>query len=128
MIKSYRERFPFERRKAESERIMEKYPNRVPIIVEIAPGNDIQLEKYKYLCPGDLTNGQFMYVIRKRTQLASEQALFLFVNNTLPATADMMSIIYKDHKDKDGFLYITISLESTFGCSSELRLKRTLGL
>lgn len=29
-----------------------------------------------------------------------------------------MSSVYEDHKDEDGFLYITYSGENTFGCSS----------
>jgi GABA(A) receptor-associated protein len=28
-----------------------------------------------------------------------------------------MSSVYEDHKDEDGFLYITYSGENTFGCS-----------
>lgn len=27
-----------------------------------------------------------------------------------------MSSVYEDHKDEDGFLYITYSGENTFGC------------
>ena len=30
--------------------------------------------------------------------------------------AALMSDIYEDHKDEDGFLYITYSGEITFGC------------
>ena len=32
-----------------------------------------------------------------------------------PAAA-LMSDVYEDHKDEDGFLYITYSGENTFGC------------
>jgi len=49
-------------------------------------------------------------------QLSPEKAIFLFVNNVLPPTAELMSRIYKDYKDEDGFLYITYSGENTFGC------------
>ena len=34
--------------------------------------------------PADLSVGQFVYVIRKRIQLPSEKAIFIFVRNTLP--------------------------------------------
>ena len=30
--------------------------------------------------------------------------------------AALMSDVYEDHKDEDGFLYITYSGENTFGC------------
>ena len=53
--------------------------------------------------------------MRKRIKLAPEKAIFIFVNNVLPPTAALMSQIYAEHKDEDGFLYITYSGESTFG-------------
>jgi len=66
------------------------------------------------LVPSDLTVGQFCYVIRKRIKLAPEKAIFIFVNEVLPPTAALMSSIYDEHKDEDGFLYITyLSLDST---------------
>ncbi|KAK4363900.1 hypothetical protein RND71_015258 [Anisodus tanguticus] len=68
-----------------------------------------------YLVPADLTVGQFVYVVRKRIKLSAEKAIFIFVKNILPPTAAMMSAIYEDHKDEDGFLYMTYSGENTFG-------------
>ena len=94
----------------------EKYPDRIPVIVEKATGSDIpDIDKKKYLVPTDLTVGQFVHVIRKRIKLAPEKAIFIFVNNVLPPTAALMSSIYDEHKDDDGFLYITYSGENTFG-------------
>lgn len=69
----------------------------------------------RYLVPADLTVGQFVYVIRKRIKLSPEKAIFIFVNNVLPPTAALMSSIYDEHKDDDGFLYIAYSGENTFG-------------
>merc|ERR1712228_797786 len=104
------------KREFEAERIRKKYPDRIPVICEKAEGSDIpDIDKKKYLVPSDLTVGQFVYVIRKRIKLAPEKAIFIFVNNTLPSTAALMSQIYKDHKDDDGFLYVTYSGENTFG-------------
>lgn len=60
-----------------------------------------------------------MYVIRKRIKLSAEKAIFIFVNNTLPPTAALMSAIYEEHKDEDGFLYVTFSGENTFGSEEE---------
>jgi hypothetical protein len=57
--------------------------------------------------PADLTVGQFVYVIRKRIKLSPEKAIFIFVDEVLPPTAALMSSIYDQHKDEDGFLYIT---------------------
>ena len=76
-----------EKRQAEALRIREKYPDRIPVIVEKAGRSDIpDIDKKKYLVPGDLTAGQFVYVIRKRIKLSPEKAIFIFVNNILPPT------------------------------------------
>lgn len=69
----------------------------------------------RYLVPADLTVGQFVYVVRKRIKLSPEKAIFIFVKNILPPTAAMMSAIYEENKDEDGFLYMTYSGENTFG-------------
>lgn len=113
---SFKETYPLQKRTAESESIKKKYPDRIPVIVEKATSSDIAtIDKKKYLVPHDLTLGQFVYVIRKRIQLTPENAIFVFVNKTLPATSCLMSQIYKDHCDADGFLYVTYAGESTFG-------------
>ncbi|KAK1326798.1 Autophagy-related protein 8C [Acorus calamus] len=105
-----------ERRQAEAARIREKYPDRIPVIVEKADRSDIpDIDKKKYLVPADLTVGQFVYVVRKRIKLSAEKAIFIFVKNILPPTAAMMSAIYEENKDEDGFLYMTYSGENTFG-------------
>ena len=45
-----------EKRKAEAEKIRRKYDDRIPVIVERAPGSTIaDIDKKKYLVPGDLT-------------------------------------------------------------------------
>jgi GABA(A) receptor-associated protein len=112
----FKKRNNIEKRKAESCRILSKYPDRIPIICEQNKSSDIELiDKNKYLVPSDLTLGQFMYVIRKRIKISSEKSLFLFVNGKIPPTSQLMSIIYNEHKDDDGFLYITYSGENTFG-------------
>lgn len=47
---TYKEEHPFEKRRAEGEKIRRKYPDRVPVIVERAPKARIgDLDKKKYL-------------------------------------------------------------------------------
>lgn len=80
----------------------------VKVICEKVEKSDIAtIDKKKYLVPADLTVGQFVYVIRKRIKLSPEKAIFIFVDEVLPPTAALMSSIYGEHKDEDGFLYIT---------------------
>ena len=125
MRSKFKDEHPFEKRKAEAERIRQKYSDRIPVrVVSLAPllplltarqvicekveKSDIAtIDKKKYLVPADLTVGQFVYVIRKRIKLSPEKAIFIFVDEVLPPTAALMSSIYEEHKDEDGFLYIT---------------------
>ncbi|KAF2478631.1 peroxisomal membrane protein-domain-containing protein [Neohortaea acidophila] len=119
MRSKFKDEHPFEKRKAEAERIRSKYSDRIPVICEKVEKSDIAtIDKKKYLVPADLTVGQFVYVIRKRIKLSPEKAIFIFVDEVLPPTAALMSSIYEEHKDEDGFLYITYSGENTFGESS----------
>ncbi|KAG5372247.1 Autophagy-related protein 8 [Yarrowia sp. C11] len=120
----FKDEHPFEKRRAEAERIRKKYDDRVPVICEKVEKSDIPvIDKKKYLVPADLTVGQFVYVIRKRIKLSSERAIFIFVDDVLPPTAALMSSIYEEHKDEDGFLYVTYSGENTFGDLEQYRLE-----
>ncbi|PNF39469.1 Gamma-aminobutyric acid receptor-associated protein [Cryptotermes secundus] len=112
----YKEEHPFEKRKAEGEKIRRKYPDRVPVIVEKAPKARIgDLDKKKYLVPSDLTVGQFYFLIRKRIHLRPEDALFFFVNNVIPPTSATMGSLYQEHHEEDFFLYIAYSDENVYG-------------
>lgn len=112
----FKEEKSFEKRREEGERIRKKYPERVPIIVEKAPKSRIcDLDKKKYLCPQDLTVGQFYFLIRRRIQLRAEDALFFFVNNQIPSTSTTIGSLYQQFADEDKFLYIAYSDESVYG-------------
>lgn len=109
----------FEERSNESKEIINKYPNRIPLIVEkLDNKNDNiipKIDKNKYLVPDDLTVGQLVYVVRKRIKITPEKAIFIFCDNKLLNSSLTMRQVYENHKDKDGFVYIIYSGESTFG-------------
>lgn len=116
MPESFKESYSLEARKNEAVRIAEKYPNRIPVIVERAKKSDIpELDKRKYLVPTSMTIGQFTYIIRKHIELSSEEGIFLFVNNVLPSTSARIGTIYDEYKDIDNFLYFSVDRESVFG-------------
>jgi GABA(A) receptor-associated protein len=115
---TYKEGQTVEKRAKEAQRIRERYPARIPVICEKDPRSDIPCGgKRKYLIPMDLTVGQFVYVIRKRISIPPDKAIFIFVNNTIPPTSALMSTLYEQHKDEDGFMYIMYSGENAFGTS-----------
>jgi len=115
-ISSFKKKFTFAERTNEVKRIREKYPDRIPIYVEKLNNSKApSIDKNKYLVPYDITVGQFMYVIRKRMSLPSEQALYLFIKDSIPASSSFMINIYECYKDNDGYLYVFYSSENTFG-------------
>ena len=120
-MSSYQKKYKFEERKAEIDKIRKKYPEKIPVVVERADHskNVPEIDKNKFLVPEELTVGQFMFVIRKRIKLVPEQALFIFINNELPATSELMSRIYQKHKSECGFLYVTYAGESCFGSNNK---------
>ena len=72
----------FEDRLSEAGRIMERYPDRIPVIVERANTSLLPLiDKNKFLVPNDLTGYHFNYIISKRLKMPATNTVFLFVNN-----------------------------------------------
>ena len=116
MENNFKDKYPFEKRKNEAGNVYQKYPDRVPVIVLKHKSSDLpDIDKCKYLVPKDMTMSQFMFVIRKRIKLDSSQTLFITVNNGLVTTSNVLSSIYHDNKDEDGFLYVTYTNENVFG-------------
>ncbi len=126
------EKYSFEDRKNEIDKIFIKHPNKIPIYINKAKNSNINdIKKHKYLVPQELTIGEFMVIIRKNIQLQPEQAITLFIqtvgNNVLmvPTSETMGSVYNKNvlslknsHEYKkliDGYLYIVYSGENTFG-------------
>lgn len=103
--------------KSEVDILKKKYPKNIPIIVICK--DDLILKKQKYLVNEDITLGQFIFTLRKRilNNIKSSEAIYLFTNNnTIPASSEILSIIYSQHKDqRTGMLYLTICKENTFG-------------
>jgi GABA(A) receptor-associated protein len=100
-----------------SQVILEKYPDRVPLIIQPSKNDRdaYPIDKSKYITPRDLTLMQLQQIIRKRIRFPAENALFLFINNKIYPITSLIGTIYDDNKDTDGFLYITYCQESTFG-------------
>lgn len=104
-----------EKRIEQSKNILKKYPNRIPIILIKYSNRDPDLDKYKYLASNDMPLSALLYHIRKRTKLKQDQAIFLSVNGIIYHSNELLKNIYDKNKDLDNFLYITYSIENTFG-------------
>ena len=106
-----------EERSLDSSQKLKQHPDRVPVIIDRASPSAPKVDRHKFLCPKNTTMAQFSFVVRKRMELAPEQAVFLFCGNdsVLPTTSLRMEEVYDNHAAEDGYLYVTYSLENTFG-------------
>ena len=114
-------KYTFEERQAESLRIRNKYPDRIPVIVEkSAKASDdlLEIDKNKFLVPSDLSWGQFLWIIRKRLKISSDKAIFVFANGKLPGSAMLMANVYEEFKSSDYYLKVSYMDENTFGTSN----------
>jgi GABA(A) receptor-associated protein len=113
---SFKNKFSFDKRVLEAQRILSRYPDRIPVICEKSKNQNLPpLNKVKYLLPHDLTIGQFICFIRKQMKLDSTYALFVTIEGYIPPSLMRIGEIYKTSKYADGFLYIEYSSENTFG-------------
>ena len=113
----FKKKNTFDKRKEESKRILEKYPEKLPVIVANSKKTTLKnIDKNKFLVPNDMTLGQFLIIIRKRIKLKTEETLFLLINDEVMIEASKTLLqIYEENKDEDGFLYITYCGENVFG-------------
>jgi GABA(A) receptor-associated protein len=102
-----------------SQLILDKYPDRVPLIIQPSKNDrdSYPIDKSKYITPRDLTLMQLQQIIRKRIRFPPEKALFMFINNKMYPITSIIGQVYDTNKDSDGFLYITYCQENTFGSS-----------
>ena len=92
---------------------MGKYPERVPVVIESKIDTDSQV--LKYMVPKDRTVAQMMAQLRKHVKMNPKQAIYLFVNNTLPPNTATIGEVWEQHRNEKNVLHIVYSLENTFG-------------
>jgi GABA(A) receptor-associated protein len=115
----FAERNSFESRFQEAHKIREKYPEKVPIIIEKDKNSKLSdIDKVKYLVPKELTMGQLLFQIRKRVKLSPEKAMFIFCSNRLLPSQSLLSEIDENFRNEDGFIYMKYTDENAFGKNS----------
>jgi len=114
----FKKEHSFAKRAEISGRLKNKYPKHIPIIVELDrhSSNLLVLQNHKFLAPSGSTMGTLLLQIRDRCKLRPEEALYLFCGNSiLIPTSYSLDKVYEKYADEDGFLYIQVALENTFG-------------
>eukprot|EP01068_Selenidium_serpulae_P006660 Selendium_serpulae@DN4468_c0_g1_i2.p1 len=119
-----------------ADKIMRKFPNRVPVICEkdVRSTSLPTIPTKKFLVPRTMLVGEFKYIIfRHITAIdqTSEKSIYLFVNEgpgqtrtrrtrRSPAHDETMGEIWNNNRDtRDGFLYMEYSAESTLGSTAD---------
>lgn len=99
-------------------KIMEKYPDRVPVYVSRSKNDKTlpDINNNKFIVPDNITVSDLITIIRKRIKIGSETSIFIFVNKkTIPSGSDTMGSLYEEHKNEDEMLMIEYCGENVFG-------------
>jgi len=111
---SFRKR-SLETRLEESGRILKRFPDRIPIILERYDNKTPELTKYKFLIPPNTSLSLLIYHVRKKVKINEIESIFLFANNNIYSPSTLLQEIYEKEKNEDKFLYFVYSTENTFG-------------
>ncbi|BFG38406.1 hypothetical protein CerSpe_246800 [Prunus speciosa] len=107
--------------------LREARPNFIPVILEKDARSDIpDMVWKKFLVPDDMPLGDFFNHIRFQVKRSRQfvvgailKPIFMFFKNTKPPIDTLMSAIYEENKDDDGYLHITYSGEESVCGSNE---------
>lgn len=99
--------------KKRSSRLRNRHPGRVPVI--ILPRPEVSLDTVRFLVPMELRLGEFLCTLRNYVKLTKTQSLIVFVDGTLPGMQETMETLDDKYRNADGYLYITVARENTFG-------------
>jgi GABA(A) receptor-associated protein len=113
--KDYKIKKTFEERVNESQAILKKYPNKIPVIINECSEELRERVNRKMLLQTDMTVSQYMHTLRTKFNIKAEESVLIFVNGTFPTSTTLMSYLYDKYKDKDGFLYVSVLKENVFG-------------
>jgi hypothetical protein len=103
-------------RKAYSKKLLDKYPECVPVIIKKRNGDkNLQDINLRYIIPKHLDVSYLLTTIRQKIKMTECQAIFIFAKNTLVPMNTSIGDIYNEHRGEDNILYIVYATENTFG-------------
>lgn len=115
---SYKAKYSLEDRKKQSEAIIAKYINYVPVIVDCDRGMGT-MRKQKFLVPQDVNCSHIIIAIRNQLKIDNSKSIFIFYNDTIICPTENVKQVYQKYlstqHDGDKFFYIYVTSENTFG-------------
>lgn len=113
---TFREKFTLEERKEQSRKLQTKFPNHVFVIVSQDLFENDEEKKNKFIISKTQTVAEFLSQFRKHHSLKDDEAVFVFTERgTLPSNTQDMESLFANNRNEDGFLYLSVSKENTFG-------------
>ena len=101
-----------------SNHVLGRYPGRVPVVMHrhasCKPG--VELDKSRFIVPGELTFGQFSYILRERLKLCPSEALFFYTDGqTLVNHTETLGMLHHKYQDGQQYLNVSYTTENCFG-------------
>ncbi|KAL8468949.1 hypothetical protein ACS0TY_031958 [Phlomoides rotata] len=98
---TYKKEVPFVRRRSVAASVLQNSPDKIPVVCEPGP-----MQK-THAVPRDWSVGQFAVHVRAVNFISELEPMFMFVKKTQVSDDASMSALYAQHKDVDGYLYMT---------------------
>ena len=96
-------------------KMMDEFPDRCPVIIEII--KDGCFETMKMLVTKTTPYSAFMCILRRRINLSAKEALFIIIksNNMMLSSNNTIGEVYDKYRDSENLLHLVARRENTFG-------------
>ncbi|CAD8185503.1 unnamed protein product [Paramecium pentaurelia] len=116
---SYKDNNSFEERKEKFQIYQQKHPTKIPLIIERHPKCTLKLlDRPEVLIDETQKGTKLLQILQEKLQENSKNcSIFIFYTNTntqFPLESQMKEAA-QNHKDEDGFLYLTYNNQETLG-------------
>jgi hypothetical protein len=96
----YQKKYTFNERYNQSQELLEKYPDKIPAIIEGLCDN-------LYILPKDMIFAKLIFKLNLENNISSNEKVIVSVNNDqIPSIYSNIHDIYKKYVNDDGILYI----------------------
>jgi hypothetical protein len=103
--------------KKKIEELLNKYPDRIPIIISSKSFETNSCNRF--IVPLHMTIGQFISMLRNRTQIKQDESLFIFVKDgnkdVIAPSSESLGSLYEKYKDSNLILNLFYEKEAVFG-------------
>jgi GABA(A) receptor-associated protein len=111
--------FSFEDRIKRSSSLLQKYPDKIPVILEKSTNDKYlpKMNKTKLLVADTMTISAVLKLIKTNLNINESTSIYIIVpdKNIMLSGAQSITSIYQEYKNKDGFLYLEYCTENVFG-------------